>query len=308
MLREYVKWDYELRTPAQLEAVVDRALEVMQAEPRGPVYLTLPREVLAASPGAMTISSPARRQVRSERFPDPARIDEAARILARAEYPIVLVSAAGIDPRAVDGTGRARRSGRHRRGGGGPDLPELPAPARSAPRLQRLRHHERLAGRGRRDHGRRGRRTVVSASEEACARRADHSSRRGSVLHALPDAQLSVRRADRRHARRGPAAADRGRAASRRSPGRGPPSRAPDRRAPRAPRGVGEDGTRAGERLDDRLRVGGALPGRDPRREHGGRERVPAGPPVRRVHAARAATSARRTRAAWASAWAPPWA
>ena len=103
MLREYVKWDYELRTPAQLEAVVDRALEVMQAEPRGPVYLTLPREVLAASPGPMTITSPPRRQVRSERFPDPARIDEAARILARAEYPIVLTSAAGIDPRAVEG-------------------------------------------------------------------------------------------------------------------------------------------------------------------------------------------------------------
>jgi len=103
MLREYVKWDYELRTPTQIEAVVDRALEVMQAEPRGPVYLTLPREVLAASPGEVTISSPARRQVRSERFPDPARIDEAAQILARAEYPIVLVSAAGIDPRAVDG-------------------------------------------------------------------------------------------------------------------------------------------------------------------------------------------------------------
>jgi len=103
MLREYVKWDYELRTPTQIEAVVDRALEVMQAEPRGPVYLTLPREVLAASPGEVTISSPARRQVRSERFPDPARIDEAAQILARAEYPIVLVSAAGIDPRAVEG-------------------------------------------------------------------------------------------------------------------------------------------------------------------------------------------------------------
>src|SRR5919112_81401 len=28
MLREYVKWDYELRTPVQLEAVVDRALEL----------------------------------------------------------------------------------------------------------------------------------------------------------------------------------------------------------------------------------------------------------------------------------------
>lgn len=103
MLREYVKWDYELRMPVQLEAVVDRALEVMLAEPRGPVYLTLPREVLAADPGAITIASPPRRQVASERFPDPARIDEAARILARAERPLVLTSAAGLDPRAVAG-------------------------------------------------------------------------------------------------------------------------------------------------------------------------------------------------------------
>src|SRR2546428_2664647 len=103
MLREYVKWDYELRTPVQLESVVDRAFELMHAEPRGPVYLTLPREVLAARPGPMTITSPSRRESRSERFPDPARIDEAARILARAEFPLVLVSAAGIDPRAVAG-------------------------------------------------------------------------------------------------------------------------------------------------------------------------------------------------------------
>jgi acetolactate synthase-1/2/3 large subunit len=103
MLREYVKWDYELRTPAQLEAVVDRAVELMHAEPRGPVYLTLPREVLAAAPGPMTIASPARRQWRGDRLPDPARLDEAARILARAEAPLILTSAAGIDPRAVAG-------------------------------------------------------------------------------------------------------------------------------------------------------------------------------------------------------------
>ena len=103
MLREYVKWDYELRTPVQLEAVVDRALELMHAEPRGPVYLTLPREVLAASPGPLTITSPARRHSGGDRHPDPARIDEAARILARAERPLILTSAAGIDPRAVAG-------------------------------------------------------------------------------------------------------------------------------------------------------------------------------------------------------------
>jgi acetolactate synthase I/II/III large subunit len=103
MLREYVKWDYELRTAGQLESVVDRALEVMLAEPRGPVYLTLPREVLASHPGPMTITSPARRHARSDRYPDPGRIEEAAGILAEAERPLILVSAAGIDPHAVAG-------------------------------------------------------------------------------------------------------------------------------------------------------------------------------------------------------------
>src|SRR5436190_11156323 len=90
MLREYVKWDYELRTPVQLESVVDRAFELMHAEPRGPVYLTLPREVLAARPGPMTITSPSRREARSERFPDPARIGGGARSLAPAKHPILL--------------------------------------------------------------------------------------------------------------------------------------------------------------------------------------------------------------------------
>src|SRR5207302_41909 len=43
IVREFVKWDYELRNFAQLETVVDRALAVTQAEPQAPVYLTLPR-------------------------------------------------------------------------------------------------------------------------------------------------------------------------------------------------------------------------------------------------------------------------
>jgi acetolactate synthase-1/2/3 large subunit len=101
MLREYVKWDYELRMPAQIEAVVDRAFELMLAEPRGPVYLTLPREVLAAPVEPLAITSPARRQVAALRYPDPARVAEAARLLAAARRPLILVSGAGRDPAAV---------------------------------------------------------------------------------------------------------------------------------------------------------------------------------------------------------------
>ena len=49
MVREFVKWDYELRVPEQVADVVARAHEVAMTTPRGPVYLVLPREPLSAS-------------------------------------------------------------------------------------------------------------------------------------------------------------------------------------------------------------------------------------------------------------------
>ena len=48
MMREIVKWDYELRDGLNVEDVVNRAYGVAQTAPPGPIYLTLPREVLAA--------------------------------------------------------------------------------------------------------------------------------------------------------------------------------------------------------------------------------------------------------------------
>ena len=74
----------------------------MLAEPRGPVYLTLPREVLAAPlPVAVTITSPARRQVAALRLPDPARIEEAARLLAARRAPADPGLGRGARPAAV---------------------------------------------------------------------------------------------------------------------------------------------------------------------------------------------------------------
>ena len=100
MVREYVKWDYELRTPSQLENVVDRALTMAMTEPRGPVYLTLPREVLAA-PVEQRAFQPEPRQDIPTFYPDPAKVQEAADLLIRAKFPIIITSAAGRAPDAV---------------------------------------------------------------------------------------------------------------------------------------------------------------------------------------------------------------
>jgi acetolactate synthase-1/2/3 large subunit len=101
MLREFVKWDYELKRFDQLETVVDRALTLAQAEPRGPVYLTLPREVLAERHEAIEYADPARAAVPAATLPDPGAVDEAAAVLAAARNPIVITKALGRDPTAV---------------------------------------------------------------------------------------------------------------------------------------------------------------------------------------------------------------
>ena len=49
MLREMVKWDYEMKRGDQATTVVDRAMELAMSSPKGPVYLSLPREVLGES-------------------------------------------------------------------------------------------------------------------------------------------------------------------------------------------------------------------------------------------------------------------
>ena len=100
MVREYVKWDYELRGGQPVEAVVDRALDIAMSEPRGPVYLTLPREVL-------TDRAPASRRntVRplGASAPEPAwsSIEEAAGLIAKAEFPLIITSSIGRNPAAI---------------------------------------------------------------------------------------------------------------------------------------------------------------------------------------------------------------
>ena len=100
MVREAVKWDYELRNAEQVETVVDRALNIAMSEPRGPVYLSLPREVLAAPVKDFAYDSPTRHQPAAPHGPNPDAIDRAASVLAAAENPLIITSWAGRNPDA----------------------------------------------------------------------------------------------------------------------------------------------------------------------------------------------------------------
>lgn len=97
MVRESVRWDYELKDPRQLVTATDRALAIAHSDPSGPVYLTLPRELLAMAPdGASIENGPLMRPARTG-APDPNDIVAACAMLAKAKFPIIITARAGAD-------------------------------------------------------------------------------------------------------------------------------------------------------------------------------------------------------------------
>ena len=101
MVREWVKWDYELRHGSDLEGVVDRAFAIAESQPAGPVYLTMPREVLAEDIDGLSYRDASRQQKSADRLPLPELIERAARLLAGANNPILVTRGGGKDPRTV---------------------------------------------------------------------------------------------------------------------------------------------------------------------------------------------------------------
>src|SRR6267143_6121982 len=94
MLREFMKWDYELRHAEQVETVIDRALAIAASEPRGPVYVTLPREVLA-SPFSSTVNARAQQVAATPPAADPEGLAQAAKMLATAQHPLLITANGG---------------------------------------------------------------------------------------------------------------------------------------------------------------------------------------------------------------------
>ena len=103
LVRPYVKWEYSLPTGVTSKEVLRRAHTVMQSDPPGPVYLTLPRETLAETWDADRVAS----------FPGtrygpvaaggiaPEQAAHIAERLMAAENPVVITSYLGRKPAAV---------------------------------------------------------------------------------------------------------------------------------------------------------------------------------------------------------------
>src|SRR5262249_1257028 len=104
LVRPYVKWEWTLPSGVVAKEAVRRAHTIMQNEPKGPVYLMLPRETLTE-----IWSDQQMRPYPAERFGtvsssgvDPKLVDELADRLIGAQNPILLVSYAGRTPGASE--------------------------------------------------------------------------------------------------------------------------------------------------------------------------------------------------------------
>ena len=103
IVRPYTKWEYNLPSGVIAKEVLRRAHTVMESDPKGPVYLTFPRETLTEewSEGEIRSYPGERFGAVAARGVDRAAIDAiAARILA-AERPLLITAYAGRNTATV---------------------------------------------------------------------------------------------------------------------------------------------------------------------------------------------------------------
>ncbi|MBL8150556.1 MAG: thiamine pyrophosphate-requiring protein [Blastocatellia bacterium] len=93
--REFTKWDYELKGSKNLETVIDRALAIAQSDPAGPVYLTLPKEVLCEKIDSFTIDSSPRQLAEAASNTDPNLLLTAAHKILQAKSPLIVTAEIG---------------------------------------------------------------------------------------------------------------------------------------------------------------------------------------------------------------------
>jgi acetolactate synthase-1/2/3 large subunit len=88
LVREACKWDDELRVPDHIPQMVDRAFAIACSTPRGPVYMSLPREVLCQPCPTEGLEAPST-MAPAIAMPASGSVAEAARLLAAAENPVI---------------------------------------------------------------------------------------------------------------------------------------------------------------------------------------------------------------------------
>jgi acetolactate synthase-1/2/3 large subunit len=95
ILRGLTKWAGQIDNPAKAEPVVAEAFRQMMSGRQRPAAVEIPTDVLAAS--AEVDENPKVEPLPLPQAPDPGAIEEAARILGRAECPLIMIGGGAMD-------------------------------------------------------------------------------------------------------------------------------------------------------------------------------------------------------------------
>jgi acetolactate synthase-1/2/3 large subunit len=98
IVRQYMKWDHRLEYQDNPGLIVSRALQIAQSEPRGPVYLTLPREISLLKMEGARFPTAEQLGITRPSGADSAAIEELANRLLRASNPMVVAARSGRNP------------------------------------------------------------------------------------------------------------------------------------------------------------------------------------------------------------------
>jgi acetolactate synthase I/II/III large subunit len=99
ILRNCVKWDYEVKADDNFAAAADKALQIALSEPCGPVYLTAPLSKVSSTTDPV---DPLPAMAPAETRPiDLGTVEKAADVLLGAASPLILAGNSGRDPASV---------------------------------------------------------------------------------------------------------------------------------------------------------------------------------------------------------------
>ncbi|MFK9091997.1 thiamine pyrophosphate-requiring protein [Bacillus salipaludis] len=100
IMRGYTKYDNEIRTGANVKQIVHRALQIAKSDPKGPVYLMGPREVMEEPAKPVVIQKELWEPI-SPGAISPEKMKELTNDLLSAKKPLVVVSYLGRNKEAV---------------------------------------------------------------------------------------------------------------------------------------------------------------------------------------------------------------
>lgn len=102
IVRNYAKWEYQLPHGVVVKEALRRAFTMADTDPKGPVFMTLPRETLAQTftPAEVASFPNDRWGPAPARGTDPATVAQIADKLLSASNPLLVTSYAGRNPEA----------------------------------------------------------------------------------------------------------------------------------------------------------------------------------------------------------------